>query len=93
MLNYYLTIVLAPLAAAAPDCKCRYFGQFYALGDRICIRGRVATCALVLNNSRLSHQDIAHAQAVLKKNDPRRLPAGTRQQILLSERDLNLAAN
>lgn len=49
--------------------------------------------ALVLNNSRLSHQDIAHAQAVLKKNDPRRLPAGTRQQILLSERDLNLAAN
>jgi len=49
--------------------------------------------ALVLNDARLSHQDIARAQAVLKNNDPRRLPAGSEQQILLSERDLNLAAN
>lgn len=49
--------------------------------------------ALVLSEAKLSHQDIARAQAVLKKNDPRRMPAGTSQTITLSERDLNLAAN
>lgn len=49
--------------------------------------------ALVFNDSRLSHQDIAHARSVLKSNDPRRLPAGTTQQITLNERDLNLAFN
>jgi len=49
--------------------------------------------ALVLNDARLSHQDIARAQKVLKLNDPRQLPAGSSQQITISERDLNLAAN
>lgn len=49
--------------------------------------------ALVINDSRLSPQDIAHARSVLKNNDPRRLSAGTSQQITLNERDLNLAFN
>ena len=38
-------------AAAGPNCQCRYFGKFYTLGKSVCIRGRVATCTLVLNNS------------------------------------------
>ncbi len=49
--------------------------------------------ALVLSNARLSHKDIARARAVLENNDPRRFPAGTERQIILSEYDLNLAAN
>ena len=48
---------------------------------------------LVLNNARLSHGDIARARTILKKHDPRRTPAGTEQQIVFSEQDLNLAAN
>ena len=46
---------MAPAAAATPDCKCRYFGQFYNLGERVCIKTpdglRVARCELMLNNS------------------------------------------
>ena len=42
---------MAAPASAGPDCKCRYFGKFYGLGENLCIRGQVATCALVLNNS------------------------------------------
>ncbi len=38
-------------STAGPNCQCRYFGKFYGLGKSVCIRGRVATCALVLNNS------------------------------------------
>jgi len=49
--------------------------------------------ALVLNSARLSHNDIGRAKAVLEKNNPGQLPAGTTQEISLSERDLNLAAN
>jgi len=48
---------------------------------------------LVLNNTRLSHKDIARARMILKQNDPRRIPAGTKRQIILSEYDLNLAVN
>ena len=44
-------------SSAGPTCKCRYFGKFYALGQSICIRGRVATCALVLNNSSWNFSD------------------------------------
>jgi len=39
----------------------------------------------------LSHQDIARAQAILKRNDPRGLAPGSRRRIDLGERDLNLA--
>ncbi len=47
----------------------------------------------VAAGKRLSHQDIARAKAILERNDPRHLPAGTQRQITLSEDDLNLAAN
>jgi hypothetical protein len=49
--------------------------------------------ALVTNSTRLSHNDIGRAKAVLEKNNPGQLPAGTTQVISLTERDLNLAAN
>lgn len=48
---------------------------------------------LVVNDARLSHKDIAHAQQVLRKYDPREQAAGTLREIHVSERDLNLAAN
>lgn len=48
---------------------------------------------LVAQQTRLSHQDIARAKAILKHNDPRRLPAGSRHSVDLDEKDLNLAAN
>jgi hypothetical protein len=48
---------------------------------------------LVVQVSELSHADIARAKQIIKSNDPRRMAAGTERQILISERDLNLAAN
>lgn len=48
---------------------------------------------LVAQQTRLSHQDIARAKAILKRNDPRSLPAGSRHSVDLGEQDLNLAAN
>jgi hypothetical protein len=47
----------------------------------------------VLQGATLSHQDIARARAILQRNDPRDLPAGTRHRLVLSQQDLNLAAN
>lgn len=41
----------------------------------------------------LSHQDIARARTIIKRNDPRQLPAGSRQTVRVSQTDLNLAAN
>ena len=41
----------------------------------------------------LGPEDVARARAVLKQNDPRRLPSGATGRIVLSERELNLAAN
>lgn len=48
---------------------------------------------LVTTQVQLSHQDIANAKAIVKKYDPRRLPAGTAQRLSVSQRELNLAAN
>ncbi len=41
----------------------------------------------------LSHQDIARARTIIKRNDPRQLPAGSRQTVRVNQTDLNLAAN
>lgn len=49
--------------------------------------------ALITHQVTLSHADIARAQTIIKQNDPRRLPAGTNQQVTIAESDLNLAAN
>lgn len=47
----------------------------------------------VLTKSRLTHQDIAQAREILRRNDPRNLPAGSRHRLQLSQQNLNLAAN
>lgn len=56
-------VTATPLGAAAPleagdpnrsDCMCRYFGHYYAQGDKVCMRGpagpRMARCEMLLNN-------------------------------------------
>ena len=53
----------------------------------------LADAPLVTQKVRLSHQDIARAQAVLKRYDPRNLPAGAQPTVVVSHRDLDLAAN
>jgi len=47
----------------------------------------------VATQRQLSHQDIARARTVIKHNDPRQFPVGSRQAVQVSQADLNLAAN
>ncbi len=47
----------------------------------------------VAREVRLSHHDIARAKQIFKRNDPRRLPPGTRRSIEISLADLNLAGS
>ena len=56
---------------------------WFALGDM----PRVAA------QRQLSHEDIARARTIIKRNDPRQLPAGSRQTVQVSQTDLNLAAS
>lgn len=56
---------------------------WFALADR----------PLVTDSITLSHQDIARAKAILKANDPRHLPPGSRRTIELGASDLNLAGS
>lgn len=49
--------------------------------------------AQVSHTVSLSHDDIARAKAILRRNDPRELPAGARRTIEIEAKDLNLAAN
>jgi hypothetical protein len=58
-------------------------GLYFGLADQ----------PLVDNQRSLSHQDIARAKTVLKQNDPRGLPAGSRRTIAISRNDLDLAAH
>lgn len=48
---------------------------------------------LVTDTMALSHADIARAKAIVKRNDPRRLPNGAYRTIEIAPQDLNLAAN
>lgn len=41
----------------------------------------------------LTHADIARAREVIKRNDPRRLPSGSEQTVVVNDSDLNLAMN
>ena len=45
------TLAAAGDASADPNCTCRFQGQKYALGEYACIRGRLARCEMVLNNT------------------------------------------
>jgi hypothetical protein len=68
---FTLCVTLYAPASAGPDCKCRYFGKFYGLGESICIRGRVATCALVLNNSSWQFTGRPCAPSAMRQSRPR----------------------
>jgi hypothetical protein len=46
-----VALAAASPATADPNCTCRYAGQNYALGEYACIRGRLARCEMVLNNT------------------------------------------
>jgi hypothetical protein len=47
-----LAVFLAAASSAgAHDCQCRYAGQMYDQGATVCLRGKVAECGMVLNNS------------------------------------------
>jgi hypothetical protein len=41
----------AASSAGAHDCQCRFAGQKYHQGTTVCMRGKVAECGMVLNNS------------------------------------------
>jgi len=56
---------------------------WFALSEEPLVTGRVE----------LSHQDIAHAKAILRDNDPRQAPAGAQRVIEISAQDLDLATN
>ena len=58
-------------AAAGSACKCRYFGKFFGLGQSICIRGRVATCSLVLNNSSWQFTERRCSPSATRQSRPR----------------------
>ena len=40
-----------PSSAVKADCICRSVGRTFHLGQEACIRGRVARCEMVLNNT------------------------------------------
>lgn len=78
----FLLLLSGAPARSAPDCKCRYNGKFFEVGERTCIRGRVATCALVLNNSSWSISNktcspVAHRQSLRRSVATRSTPPPT----------------
>src|SRR4051794_40286447 len=50
-----IALLDARAAVADPDCTCRARGQDFALGRSVCLAtpngARIATCAMVLNNT------------------------------------------
>ncbi len=64
-------------ANAAPDCRCRYQGTFYKLGQCVCMRvggiTRWACCGKVLNNTSWSFVSDS-CDVVLKDDKPRATP-------------------
>ncbi len=45
------SVLLAQAAHAGPNCKCRFNGTTYKLGEIACIRGKLSQCELNLNNT------------------------------------------
>ena len=43
--------LLSGSAIAGPNCTCRFAGQNYKTGSVMCIRGKLAKCDFVLNNT------------------------------------------
>lgn len=48
---------------------------------------------VISNSIALTHEDIARAKAILKRNDPRRIPPGAQRALEITREDLNLAAD
>ncbi len=48
-------------------CTCRFDGSDFEVGDRVCIRGRMAQCGMYLNNTSWTFTD---APCPLSKLDP-----------------------
>lgn len=44
-------VLLASAPGLAHTCKCRHAGQSYEQGQIVCIRGKLARCEMILNNS------------------------------------------
>jgi len=65
------------------SCTCRYQGQDYGVGESICLKGsdgmRMATCAMVLNNTSWS---FSNAPCPLSKRDGAAFP---RDRILVPQ--------
>lgn len=40
-----------PVDTAGRECYCRVDGRAYLIGESACIRGRIATCGMYLNNT------------------------------------------
>ncbi len=70
-----------------------WFLVLTCLGLALAVWFSLSSQPLVVNNVRLSHEDIARAQVILRENDPRQLASGEQSTIIISESDLNLAAN
>lgn len=47
-----------PVDAAGRECYCRVDGRAYLIGQTACIRGRVATCGMYLNNTSWTMSEI-----------------------------------
>lgn len=62
-----LAATAAPIAPATGDayrdCRCLAHGERFRLGERVCLRGRIAVCERVLNNTswRLTDEPCAPA--------------------------------
>ena len=77
---------VAFLSEAAADCTCRALGQNFELGRSICLGERLATCAMVLNNTSWSISSTPCVESSLTPVgtadrrsvdiSPRRLPGG-----------------
>jgi len=72
-----LFMLAAPAAGADPNCRCRFYGEYFELGTTMCIRGNLRRCEMNLNNT--SWKQIADfcPQASLQP-----LPQSTPQQKL-----------
>lgn len=55
MMTIGLMVTAPTHSFAAPECKCRLFGEFFMVGEKTCLKTnkgfRIATCSLMLNNT------------------------------------------
>jgi hypothetical protein len=81
-----ITTLNARPSAADPDCTCRAQGRDFTLGQSVCLAtpkgARIATCAMVLNNT---SWQITETPCVVSNLRPVRRPVQTRhtRQVML----------